>query len=202
MNNENRSSLCGCYISYNSFHHHSTGLIRNWGPLQYSSRLLTFCSKTPIVRCIISCVSCMMYPHTHFRNNAWTVLDILNCLGATTDLWVSPITTLALVQCCYIISATTKDMHGVIYRDQPIMVFCYAPVLKFLTYYAQYYPHVKDLRLKFDCCITVYHRSMSISTCTYIKILHITVVCSIRVYWSFLVKHAHFPLCWHYAWCF
>ena len=64
-----------------------------------------------------------------------------------------------------LISVTAKDMHGVIYKDQPIMlIFCYAPVLKFLTYYAQYYPHVKDLHLKFDCCSTVYHRSMSIST--------------------------------------
>ena len=32
----------------------------------------------------------------------------------------------------------------------------YAPVLKFLTYYAQYYVHVKDLCFKFDCFITVY----------------------------------------------
>ena len=45
-------------------------------------------------------------------------------------------------------------------RDQPIMLIfyllCYAPVLKFLTYYAQYYAHVKDLCLKIDCFIRVY----------------------------------------------
>ena len=44
-------------------------------------------------------------------------------------------------------------------RDQPIMLIfyllCYAPVLKFLTYYAQYYAHVKYLCLKFDCFIRV-----------------------------------------------
>ena len=30
---------------------------------------------------------------------------------------------------------------------------CYAAVLKILTYYAQYYAHVKKLCLKFDCFI-------------------------------------------------
>ena len=48
------------------------------------------------------------------------------------------------------------------YRDQPIILtfylLCYAPVLKFLTYYAQYYAHVKELYLKFDCFIIVYLR--------------------------------------------
>ena len=29
---------------------------------------------------------------------------------------------------------------------------CYAPVLKFLTYYAQYYAHVKDLCLNLFTC--------------------------------------------------
>ena len=37
-------------------------------------------------------------------------------------------------------------------RDQPIMLIfyllCYALVLKFLTYNAQYYAHVKDICLK------------------------------------------------------
>ena len=33
---------------------------------------------------------------------------------------------------------------------------CYAAVLKILTYYAQYYAHVKKLCLKFDCFIIKY----------------------------------------------
>ena len=45
-------------------------------------------------------------------------------------------------------------------RHQPIMLIfhllCYAAVLKFLTYYAQYYAHVKELCLKSDCSIRVY----------------------------------------------
>ena len=45
-------------------------------------------------------------------------------------------------------------------RDQPIMLIfyllCYAAVLNILTYYAQYYAHVKDLCLKSDCSIRVY----------------------------------------------
>ena len=45
-------------------------------------------------------------------------------------------------------------------RDRPIMLIfyllCYAAVLKFLTYYAQYYAYVKELRLKSDCSIRVY----------------------------------------------
>ena len=44
-------------------------------------------------------------------------------------------------------------------REQPIMLMfyllCYAPVLKLLTYYAQYYAHVNDL-FKFGCFIRVY----------------------------------------------
>ena len=35
-------------------------------------------------------------------------------------------------------------------------LLCYAAVLKILTYYAQYYAHVKELCLKFDCSIRVY----------------------------------------------
>ena len=35
-------------------------------------------------------------------------------------------------------------------------LLCYAAVLKFLTYYAQYYAHVKELCLKSDCSIRVY----------------------------------------------
>ena len=35
-------------------------------------------------------------------------------------------------------------------------LLCYAAVLKILTYYAQYYVHVKDLHLKSDCSIRVY----------------------------------------------
>ena len=34
--------------------------------------------------------------------------------------------------------------------------FILCSMLKFLTYYAQYYAHVKDLCLKFDCFIRVY----------------------------------------------
>ena len=35
-------------------------------------------------------------------------------------------------------------------------LLCYAAVLKILTYYAQYYAHVKELCLKSDCSIRVY----------------------------------------------
>ena len=47
-------------------------------------------------------------------------------------------------------------------RDwRPIMLIfyqlCYAAMLKFLTYYAQYHAHVKELCLKSDCSIRVYH---------------------------------------------
>ena len=35
-------------------------------------------------------------------------------------------------------------------------LLCYAAVLNFLTYYAQYYAHVKELCLKSDCSIRVY----------------------------------------------
>ena len=35
-------------------------------------------------------------------------------------------------------------------------LLCYATVLKILTYYAQYYAHVKELCLKSDCSIRVY----------------------------------------------
>ena len=45
-------------------------------------------------------------------------------------------------------------------RDWPIMLIfyllCYAAVLKILTYYAQYYAHVKELCLKSVCSIRVY----------------------------------------------
>ena len=45
----------------------------------------------------------------------------------------------------------------IISRDRPIMLIfyllCYTAVLKILTYYAQYYTHVKDLCLKFYCSI-------------------------------------------------
>ena len=59
-------------------------------------------------------------------------------------------------------------LHGIVYicfayhksRDWPIMLIFYllryAPALKFLTYYAQYYARVKDLCLNFDCFIRVY----------------------------------------------
>ena len=35
-------------------------------------------------------------------------------------------------------------------------LLCYAAVLKFLTYNAQYYAYVKELCLKIDCSIRVY----------------------------------------------
>ena len=38
-------------------------------------------------------------------------------------------------------------------------LLCYALMLKFLTYYAQYYAHVKDLCLNFDCLIHLYHKN-------------------------------------------
>ena len=34
-------------------------------------------------------------------------------------------------------------------------LLCYAPVLKFLTYYAQCYAHVKDLCINFGCFIRI-----------------------------------------------
>ena len=36
-------------------------------------------------------------------------------------------------------------------------LLCYAAVLKILTYYAQYYAHVKELCFKSDCSIRVYY---------------------------------------------
>ena len=35
-------------------------------------------------------------------------------------------------------------------------LLCYAAVLNFFTYYAQYYAHVQELCLKSDCSIRVY----------------------------------------------
>ena len=35
-------------------------------------------------------------------------------------------------------------------------LLCYAAVLKFLTYYAQYYTNIKELCLKSDCFIRIY----------------------------------------------
>ena len=55
-----------------------------------------------------------------------------------------------------------------------MLILCYAAVLKFLTYYAQYYAHVKDLCLKFDCSIRVY----SLASKNNLKYGE----CSIRVY--------------------
>ena len=64
-------------------------------------------------------------------------------------------------------------------RDQPIMLIfyllCNAAVLKILTYYAQYYAHVKDLCLKYDCSIRVYSAKHSSTNNYYGE-------CSIRVY--------------------
>ena len=50
-------------------------------------------------------------------------------------------------------------------------LLCYAAVLKNLTYYAQYYAHVKELCLKSDCSIGVYSLVF--------KMVH---ECSIKVY--------------------
>ena len=53
--------------------------------------------------------------------------------------------TLMCIKCITIWQYTVQD------RDRPIMLIfyllCYAAVLKFLTYYAQYYAHVKELCL-------------------------------------------------------
>ena len=62
-------------------------------------------------------------------------------------------------------------------------ILCYAAVLKILTYYAQYYAHVKDLCLKSDCSIRVY----SILLLGYVSSAHYSSTnnyggCSIRVY--------------------
>ena len=45
-------------------------------------------------------------------------------------------------------------------------IFAYAAVLKFLTYYAQYYAHVKELRLKSDCSIRVYQVDNKYGECS------------------------------------
>ena len=46
-------------------------------------------------------------------------------------------------------------------------LLCYAAVLKFLTYYAQYYAHVKELHvLKFDCSIRVYSLASQYGECS------------------------------------
>ena len=50
-------------------------------------------------------------------------------------------------------------------------VLCYAAVLKFLTYYAQYYAHAKDLCLEFDCFIRVY--SLQIIIIVYVLLEYI-----------------------------
>ena len=54
----------------------------------------------------------------------------------------------------YVASYSLKIRLHACTKDQPIMLIfyllCYALVLKFLTYYALYYAHVKDLCLKFD----------------------------------------------------
>ena len=52
-------------------------------------------------------------------------------------------------------------------------LLCYAAVLKLLTYYAQYYAHVKELCLKFDCFIRVYSLASK---------NNLICECSIRVY--------------------
>ena len=63
----------------------------------------------------------------------------------------------------------------------PIMLIfhlsCYAAVLKILTYYAQYYAHVKELFLKSDCSIRVYSLVNMVSVL--LEYIH---KCSIRVY--------------------
>ena len=47
---------------------------------------------------------------------------------------------------------TVNVKLNLIRRDQPIMLIfnllCYHPMLKYLTYYAQCYAHVKDVELK------------------------------------------------------
>ena len=72
-----------------------------------------------------------------------------------------------------LISATAKDMHGVIYRDQPIMlIFCYAPVLKVLTYYAQYYLlYIIDISLDPGCIKNFYDYLSPGRSLIYLKLL-------------------------------
>ena len=52
-----------------------------------------------------------------------------------------------------------------IIRDRPIMLIfyllCYAAVLKILTYYAQYYAHVKTVLLEY---IHLYHKIFNMVT--------------------------------------
>ena len=51
-------------------------------------------------------------------------------------------------------------IHWEVTRDRPVVLIyyllCYAAVLKFLSFYAQYYAYVKELCLKFNCSIRVY----------------------------------------------
>ena len=91
-------------------------------------------------------------------------------------------------------------------------LLCYAAVLKFLTYYAQYYANIKELCLKSDCFIRIYLLILIIYLIwqCFIRVYQVhnkysecsiraitSVVYSIRVYRIFLTKH--FLLCWHYA---
>ena len=71
-------------------------------------------------------------------------------------------------------------------------LLCYAAVLKFLTYYAQYYAHVKELCLNLTVLLEYIQSYQIISYGE----------CSIRVYQVLLFIEyiaKHFLLCWHYA---
>ena len=83
-------------------------------------------------------------------------------------------------------------------RDRPIMLLlCYAAVLKFLTYYAQYYAHVTELCLKSDCSIRVYSLPIKNGECS---IRVITSMVSVLLEYILIFNQTpHFLLCWHYA---
>ena len=96
--------------------------------------------------------------------------DVYSSASGMADL--QQLTTLqyCLIDNCTIIRIDTGQQLDIVYTTQSHLVvtptdvgtsllcllLCYALVLKILTYYAQYYAHVKDLCLNFDCFIRIY----------------------------------------------
>ena len=85
-------------------------------------------------------------------------------------------------------------------------LLCYAAVLKFLTYYAQYYAHVKNCAYKLTVLLEYIHLYQKVIFCVvsvlleYIKFIIRYCECSIRVYRSLLIfLTKQFLLCRHYA---
>ena len=103
-------------------------------------------------------------PNQKGKENQWRVADLQEFLytallyQAMINRNINAATSLKQYSVLFEKEQWGDFLHGC--RDRPIMLIfyllCYAAVLKFLTYYAQYYAHVKELCLKFDCSIRVY----------------------------------------------